>query len=142
MTTYEKSVQIVTAEIVKARGVAAEVVARRCLDAMRKNRIVPHTLRGSEEMFTRFHAHCRHLGNVTGRGYEYYYNMAIDHAVKTEDWPVKVIPRRIRLDTGDIVEVDVPIPGSSTKATNRQLMAAYTVITDEATRAGITLPED
>jgi hypothetical protein len=141
MTTFEKSIATIAEQIEKHKGESPVQVARRCLDAMRKKRIVPQTLRASEEMFTRFHAHCRHLGNVTGRGYEHYYNKAIGAAVKTEDWPVKIIPRRIRLDTGQIVDVDIPIPLSSTKVSTGALMAAYQVIEDEAKEHEVDLPE-
>ena len=119
---------------------------------MRAKRIVPHTLKASDAMFKRFHAHCAHLGNVTGRGYAYYYNEAIEHAMKTGDWPHKIFPRRIKvydmdehgneLETYNIVEVDIPIPESSTRATNGQLLAAYQVIQDEAREHGIELPEE
>ena len=142
MTTYEKTVEVITDQVTKHRTEPAEQIARRCLEAMRKKRIVPQTLRASEEMFTRFHAHCRHLGNMSGRGYEHYYNKAIAAAMKTEDWPVKIIPRRIKLDTGDIVEVDIPIPVSSTRVPNGALLSAYQVIVEEARDAGIALPEE
>lgn len=142
MTTYEKTVDVIRKQIEAHRNDPAEQLARRCVEAMRKKRIVPQTLRASDEMFKRFHAHCRHLGNMTGRGYEHYYNAAVNAAVKTEDWPVKIIPKRIKLDTGDIVEVDVPIPVSSTKVTNGALLAAYAVIEDEARAHGIDLPEE
>lgn len=141
MTTYEKSAQIIAETIENNRAREPREIAALALDAMRKKRIVPHTLRASDEMFTRFHAHCKHLGNETGRGYEYYYNLAIRGAMATDDWPIKIIPRRIRLDTGQIVDVDVPMPESTTKATNGQLLAAYAVIQDEAKRAGVALPE-
>lgn len=142
MTTYEKSVTIIAEQIEKHRNDPPEQLARRCLEAMRQKRILPHTMRASEAMFKRFHAHCKYLGDVTGKGYHHYYNLAINHAMRTGDWPHKIIPRRIRLDTGDIVEVDVPIPDSTTKATNGQLLAAYQVIEDEAKSEQIQLPED
>jgi len=103
-------------------------------------------------MFKRFHAHCSHLGNMTGRGYAYHYNEAIRHAMSTGDWPHKIIPQRVKiydqdengndLETYKVVEVDIPIPESTTKATNGQLLAAYSVIEDEAKRHGIQLPEE
>lgn len=142
MTTYEKTVQIITEQVEKHRTDPPEQLARRCLEAMRKKRIVPHTLRASEELFTRFHAHTRYLGNTTGRGYSYYYNLAVNHAMRMNEWPHKIIPKRVKLDTGDIVEVDVPIPESTTKATTGQLMVAYQVVQEEAQRHGIDLPEE
>jgi hypothetical protein len=61
--------------------------------------------------------------------------------MKMQAWPVKIIPRMVKLDTGQVVDVDVPVPESSTRATTAQLMEAYNVITDEAMRAGVRLPE-
>lgn len=142
MTTYEKTVAIIRDQIEKHRTEPAEQIARRCLEAMRHKRIVPHTMRASEQMFKRFHAHTKHLGDMTGRGYSYYYNLAVNHAMKMDEWPHKIIPRRVKLDTGDLVDVDIPVPESTTKATNGQLLCAYQVIEEEARRAGITLPED
>jgi hypothetical protein len=142
MTTYEKAIGILTDTIAAHRQDEPVQLARRCLEAMRAKRITPQTFRASEEMFVRFHAHCRHLGNMTGKGYGHYYNVAIKHAMATDDWPVKIIPRRIKLDTGQVFEEDVPVPESSTKATTRALLTAYEVIEDEARRAGVRLPEN
>jgi len=143
MTTYEKARGLIAECIRKAKsGDDPEQTAESCLRAMRDKRIVPHNLRASGELFKRFHAHCRYLGDVTGIGYRTLYNKALRHAEKMHEWPMKIIPRRIRLDTGDIVEVDVPIPESTTRATTSNLMAAYQVIVDEAATAGVTLPED
>jgi hypothetical protein len=142
MTTYERAVGILTDTIAAHRQDEPVQLARRCLEAMRAKRITPQTFRASEEMFVRFHAHCRHLGAMTGKGYRHYYNESVRHSMATDDWPVKIVTRRIKLDTGQVVEVDVPVPESSTKATTRALMAAYTVIEDEARRAGVRLPEN
>lgn len=142
MTTFEKALGILTETIKAHRHDEPVQLARRCLEAMRAKRITPQTFRASEELFVRFHAHCRFLGESTGKGYRHYYTSAIEHAVKVDAWPVKVIPRMVRLDTGQVVDVDVPVPESSTKASTAQLMEAYSVITDEAMRAGVRLPEN
>jgi hypothetical protein len=142
MSTYEQGVKIIAEQLEAHRNEPAEQIARRCLEAFRKNRLALQRFRASEAMLRRFHAHARHLGNVTGIGYETIYNKAVNAAVKTEDWPVKIIPKRVRLDTGDIVEVDIPIPASSTKVTNGALLAAYAVIEQEAREHGIDLPEE
>jgi hypothetical protein len=141
MTTYEKALQIVADTITAHRNDEPGELARRCLEALRAKRITPQTFRASEEMFVRFHAHCRHLGEETGKGYRYYYTAAVEHAMKMQAWPVKIIPRMVKLDTGQVVDVDVPVPESSTRATTAHLMEAYNVITDEAMRAGVRLPE-
>jgi len=142
MTTYQKAAQIIASVVDQHRTEPADQLAVRCLDALRDKRIVPHVLRASEQMFKRFHAHCKYLGEVTGRGYEHYYNEAINHAMAIGEWPHKIIPKRIKLDTGDIVEVDVPLPESTTRATNTHLLAAYQVIEEEARRNAVQLPEE
>lgn len=142
MTVYQKAAEVIETTLRDHGDEPGDWLARRILDNLRAVRIVPHTLRASEEMFTRFHAHCRFLGNETGRGYRHYYNKAIAHAMTMERWPCQVIPRRVKLDTGQVVDVDVPVPSSTTKASNAQLLEAYSVITDEAKREGIELPEE
>ena len=141
MTTYSKSAEIIEGVLKENRDDPAEWLARRILDTLREKRIVPHQLRASEEMFTRLHAHCRYLGDVTGQGYRYWYNKAIAYAVAVNNWPFQIITRTVKLDSGEEVTVDVPVPDSTTKATNKNLMEAYQVIEDEAKIRGIELPE-
>jgi len=142
MTLFEKSVEVLEATITANRDESADWLARRCLDELRKVRIVPHRLRASEEFFTRFHAHARYLGGVAGPSYEYWYNKAIQYAMKVQNWPMKIVPTQVKLDSGEVITVDVPVPDSSTKATNANLMEAYRVIEDEAKIRGIDLPGD
>ena len=142
ITTYQKSAEIIEEVLRENHDDPADWLARRILDSLREKRIVPHQLKASEEMFRRLHAHTRYLGSVDGRGYRYWYNEAINHAVKVHCWPVKIITRTVTLDSGEAIEVDIPVPGSTTKATNKQLLEAYSVISDEAKRQAIELPED
>jgi hypothetical protein len=140
MTTFEKSAQIIRDTIEANRGESGDRLALRILKALRDKRIVPRTMRASGAMFTRFHAHCRYLGNLTG-SYKYWYNRAIRHAMRVDQWPVTIITHDVTVN-GTTVTVDVPVPESTTKATNAQLLEAYTVIQDGAKDAGIVLPED
>jgi hypothetical protein len=101
---------------------------------------MPTTMRASRDMFVRFHAHCKHLGKETGYGYKYWYQKAIEYAESIDMWPCKIIARPVSIG-GDVITVDVSVPESTTKATNGQLLAAYTIITEGAAEHGIVLPE-
>jgi len=142
MTLFEKSVQILEATIEEHREEPADWLARRCLDELRKKRIVPHRLRASEEMFTRFQAHTRYLGDTAGPSYRHWYNKAVRHAMKLQQWPVRVVPAVIEKEPGRWEIVDLPTADSSTRATTAQIMCAYSVIVDGAKDQRIDLPED
>jgi len=140
MTTFEKAKQVIAKTLPDCRGLSLPDAAGLILNDLLKNRIMPTTMRASSDLFTRFHAHCRFLGTETGDGYEDWYNRAIQHAVEQDEWPVKLIAKTISIDGHDI-DVDVQVPQSTTKATNKQLLTAYEVIQDGAKEHGITLPE-
>jgi len=140
VTTYERARQII-AECLPVKGNEShEVAAERILRALLAKRIMPTTMRASADMFTRWHSHCRFLGTATGYGYKHWYNAAIAYAVEQDDWPCKLIAKTITIDGHDIT-VDVQVPESTTKANNRQLLTAYTVITEGAAEHGVVLPE-
>lgn len=147
MTTHDKAKKVIQEMLLDwaAKGCdrAEFVVAEDIIQVLLKNRIALSTMTASPDLFKRFHAHARFLGrnNPDGFTYEDYYTMAIDHAIVMEDWPMKVITRKVEID-GREITVDVPVPESTKKANNRQLMLAYEVIKDEARRLGLTLPED
>ena len=134
VTTYEKALHIIA-------GFTDDKTADRILRALLAKRIMPVTMKASAEMFTRFHAHCRFLGNHPGEGYEFWYNAAIAYAVEQDSWPVKLIEKVIVIDGHD-TSVDIQVPQSSRQATNKQLLTAYTVIQEAATEAGLVLPEN
>jgi len=131
------------AEICEKRGISNGMgAAMQIVAALEKKRYMIRPMKGSPEMLRRLHAHCRYLGDTTGNGYEHYRDMAYRHAVDMHEWPTVIVPVAVPLDNGETVTVDVPMPDSSTKATNAQLMVAYQVIEDEARRAKSTLPEE
>ena len=140
MTTFEKAKQVIAKTLPDCRGLSLPDAAGLILNDLLKNRIMPTTMRASSDMFTRWHAHCRFLGTETGYGYSYWYNLAVSHAIEQDAWPVKVIPQKVVIDGADVM-VDVQVPQSTTKATNKQLLVAYEVIQDGAKEHGITLPE-
>ena len=137
MTTYEKAVKIIGSML------NSHHMAVRILDTLLDNRITMTTMRASPDLFTRFHAHCRFLGEEpsTQYGYEYWYNLAIAYAVEQDAWPVKLIPKTISIDGHDIT-VDIQVSQSTRLATNRQLLIAYSVIVDGAKQLGVMLPEN
>lgn len=147
MTTHDKAKQVIQGMLldwaVAGCDRAEFVVAEDIIQALLKNRIALSTMVASPDLFKRFHSHCRFVGNHNPDGFTYedYYQMAIDHAIVMEDWPMKVITRTVEID-GQEITVDVPVPESTKKANNRQLMLAYEVIRDEARRLNLTLPED
>jgi hypothetical protein len=141
VTTYERTGEIIAKAITAGRGRSAEDIADSALRAMLKARIMPQPMRASGEMFVRFHAHCRFLGEVSKYGYRYWYAKAVAHAEAQEQWPVKIIPRTVTLDTGQTVTIDVAVPESTTRATNAQLLCAYQMITEGAAALGVALPE-
>ncbi len=134
MTTYEKAFNIIA-------SLTDNKVADRILHALLAKKIMPVTMKAGADMFTRFHAHCRYVGNNTGAGYEHFYNAAIAYAVEQDSWPVKVIEKVITID-GHEIKIDVQVPQSTHRATNRQLLCAYTVIQEAATESGLVLPEN
>jgi len=141
MTTYDRAAQIIAETLPKCRGEAVLHAADRILRALQAKRIVPHTLRGSPEMLKRLHAHARFLGTQTGEGYEYFYNLAVAHAVEMDMWPVKLIAKEIMID-GHAITVDIQVPQSTTRATNKQLTSAYEIIVESAKEHGVQLPEN
>lgn len=135
----------------RARGIIAEILPQTITDpqqaalsiveALREKRIAFTTMAASADLFVRFHAHCRYLGSETGDGYEHWYNEAIAHAVRLNDWPCKLVTKTVNVEGQDIT-VDVQVPESTRRANNRQLLLAYEVIDWEANRRGISLPEN
>lgn len=144
-TTYERAAQII-AETLKVHPsmsgahIAAMYIANQILEALMAKRIVPVVMRASADMFTRWHAHCRYLGDATEYGYKYWYDAAIAYAVEQDEWPVKVIEKTITIDGHDMT-FDIQVPQSTRQATNKQLCMAYTVITDGAKEHKVILPE-
>lgn len=145
MTIDEKALQII--EEITGRDAALAIIA-----ALAKKRISFVTLTASVQLFTRFHAHCRYLGSVVtdaDKGYEHFYRLAVDHAMELNDWPLRIeevtVPITYEIAGETIKEnytTEVARPASSRKANNRQILTAYSVITDEARRRGIELPEN
>jgi hypothetical protein len=141
MTVNEKALEIITKALVQHTGGKASEMARHILDALKEVRIVPIRLRASQVFWTRYHAHCRYVGDMDGRGHDYWHNRATRHAFKMHMWPYKIVPTQVTVN-GVTIDVDVPVRDSSRNATNTQLMEAYSVIQDEAKRQGYELPED
>jgi len=133
MTTTERAREIMLETIIAPE-------ADRIIGALMDKRITFQTFRASNDMFVRWHSHCRYLGKETGEGYEQIYNDAIAYAVERDDWPVKVVSREIEI-AGETHTVDIQVPQSSTKATNQQLLCAYEYITNVAAEYKISLPE-
>ena len=141
MTTYQKAVGIIAESLEKHHGRCPVDQAGFAVRALLENRIMPTTMRASASFFTRFHAHCRFLGTVAGDGYEYWYNKAVEHAVGQDMWPVKLVAKTISID-GHAITVDIQVPQSTTRASNAQLLVAYSVIVDGAKEKDIVLPEN
>ena len=141
MSTYEKAVGIFIETLPGCRGLPLDKAARKLLDALYAKRIAPMTFRASDEMFRRFHAHCRYLGTETGRGYEDVYQHAIAYAREFGEWTCKTVAQTVTI-AGEEITVDVEIPQSTTKASNKQLVRAYEYITDTAAEHKIVLPEN
>ena len=140
MNTYERSASII-ADSLPQRGSETPLdAADRILRALLAKRITTTTMRASASMFTRWHAHCRFLGTQTGYGYEHWYNEAVNWAVEQDSWPVKLIAKTISID-GHEITVDIQVPQSTTRASNRQLLCAYEVISGGAEEHGVVLPE-
>ncbi len=135
MSTYEKSVGIIS-DIVHSQNMAVHI-----LDVLLDNRITTTTMRASADLFTRFHAHCRYLGEHGGEGSRYWYNAAVAYAVERDSWPTQLIEKVITIDGHD-VRIDVLVPQSTRRASNAQLLVAYSVIVDAAKEKGIELPEN
>jgi hypothetical protein len=154
MTTYEKAAGAIEIELIKHKIPAddASWLARSILSRMQSHRIGVIEFRASEEMFTRFHAHLRFFGQQQGNGYRYWYNRIIAECVEEGEWPVKMATRYVDLASKDVrvtppkeldsyVTVDVPVPESTKRATNGQLLGAYERLLFYAAEAEITLPE-
>ena len=141
MTTYERTFDIIAGTLLACKHDACTDQAHKILRALQAKKIMPTTMKASPDMFTRFHAHCRFVGNNTGAGYEHFYNASIAYAVEQDSWPVKMIEKIIDID-GHKISVDIQVPQSSHRATNKQLLTAYTVIEDAAKEAGLVLPEN
>ena len=107
--------------------------------ALATKRITFVELAASEELFTRWHAHCRFLGKESGRGYDEIYNHAIAYAMEMEE-KFKVLPQTVII-AGEEITVDIKVPGPTTKASNKELLVAYEYIVDTAKEIGVRLPE-
>lgn len=141
MSTYEKAAQIFVETLPACRGLPLDKAARKLLDALYASRIAPMTFRASDEMFRRFHAHCRYLGTATGEGYDGIYNAAIAYAREFDEWTCKTVAQTVVI-AGEEITVDVEVPNSTTKASNKQLVRAYEYITQTAAEHKIALPEN
>lgn len=133
MTVVEQARAVIVAA-------TSEQVADKIIAVLATKRIGFIAIRASEELFTRWHAHCRTLGDETGYGYREIYNAAIAHAVEQDLWPVRVIPQVVSV-AGEDITIDVQVPESTTRASNKQLLCAYEYITETAREHGIVLPE-
>ena len=142
MTIYQKAAEIIEKTITEQPDEPADWLARSILDALREKRIIPQSLRASEELFTRFHAHCRYLGDVAGPSYRYWYNKAVRHAVKLHEWPMRMMIAVVESEPGKFEIEDRLVADSTRNATTSNLMCAYGVIQDGATEHGIDLPEN
>ena len=140
MTTYEKAANIIAETLPRSIGEPMDM-ADRILRALQEKRIVPVTMRASAELWTRFHAHCRFLGEHTKYGYRYFYDKAVEAMVIAEDWPVKIVSKTISIDRQEIT-VDIAVAESTRKANNRQMLGAYQVIVDHAAEEKVPLPEN
>ena len=138
MSTYERA-----AAIIAECGVAPIPLdkAKAILDALMQKRYIVVAMKASHDMFTRFHSHARFLGTETGQGYEQIYNDAIAFAVEQDLWPTKLVVTTVNIG-GEDISVDVQIPESTTKASNKQLLSAYSYVEDTAKEHGISLPEN
>jgi len=133
MTVVEQARAVIVAA-------TSEQVADKIIAVLATKRIGFIAIRASEELFTRWHAHCRTLGDETGYGYREIYNAAIAHAIEQDLWPVRVIPQVVDV-AGEAITVDVQVPESTTRASNKQLLCAYEYIVETAKEHGIVLPE-
>uniref|UniRef100_A0A6M3LR10 Uncharacterized protein n=1 Tax=viral metagenome TaxID=1070528 RepID=A0A6M3LR10_9ZZZZ len=140
MSIYERAHAIIVETLPSCKGRPFDEVATLILKALYRKRIAPVAMKASVEMFTRFHAHCRYLGQATGDGYEGVYNDAIEYAMITDDWPCKIVVREIEV-AGETMAVDIQVPQSTTRATNAQLRKAYEYIEGVAKDRGVVLPE-
>ena len=134
MTTPERARAIIVEHV-------TEQVADRIIAALARKRIGFVAIKASEELFVRWHAHARYLGEQTGDGYKGIYHDAIEYAQEFDEWPCKLVVREVEVG-GEMISVDILVPESTTKATNRQLLKAYEYITEVAKERGIVLPEN
>lgn len=141
MSTADRAVSIFTDVLPSCRGKSYPDTAKTLVRALLSHRLAITALRASVDLFTRFHAHCRYLGEVTGRGYKDVYNAAIEYAMSFELWPIEIVPYAVDVEGKKII-VDVTIKQSTTKANNTQLLKAYEYIVDTAKEEGKTLPEN
>ena len=142
MTTYQKAAGIIEKTITDNSDDPTDGLARRILDDLRDKRIGLQRLKASDELRIRFHAHTRHLGDMTGEGYDALKKRAIEHAMEVHSWPIQVVTKRLTLDSGETFDHEFVFACPTRDANTAQLMEAYSVIVDEAARRGIDLPED
>lgn len=140
MSTYTRARDIIIETLPDCEGKPADRVAKLILDALMEHRIRVQAMRASRDMFVRFHAHVAHLGKASGWGYREVYAGAVAYAEERDEWPCKLIPRTVNV-SGTDVTVDVRVPESTTRATNRQLLCAYEYVTMTAQELGVALPE-
>ena len=141
MTAYEKAHGVIAEFISSVYGdTRPEWPATKILDALNEKNLVVVVSKGSPDMLKRWHAHCRYLGKETGDGYEGIYNEAIKYAVERDEWPVKVIAQEVCI-ASEMITIDVQVPQSTTRATDKQLLCAYEYITSVAAEHKISLPE-
>jgi hypothetical protein len=140
MSTYERAAVVIADTLPVCRGLPLPEAATRILDALMAKRYVVIAMRASPDLFTRFHAHARFVGERTGDGYQGVYNDAIQYAVERDLWPCKLVVKTIDV-AGEEISVDFQIPESTTKATNAQLLCAYEYVTSVAAEQRLSLPE-
>jgi hypothetical protein len=140
MSTYDRAVRILTETIPNVWQLEAQAQAEKLIDALMAQRLTIVVRKASDEMFRRFHSHCAFVGEATGEGYEAMYQGAVQYAMGLEAWPWKLVVTTATVGDEEIA-VDVRIPESTTKATNKQLLCAYEYITGVADEHALVLPE-
>lgn len=118
----------------------SEQVADKIIATLATKRIGFIAILASKELFTRWHAHARFVGEETGYGYDFVYEHAIAYAMERGMWKFKILPQTVVI-AGEEITVDIKVPGSTTKASNKELLCAYEDIVDMAGEHKIVLPE-
>jgi hypothetical protein len=96
----------------------------------------------SNELSTRFHAHCSWIARHGSSHYsqDEIYSMILSEAVQRGVYPASIIVQRVTINSA-VHEVEVRVPHSTTRASNRELLAAYEILEAFAAEEGVRLPE-
>jgi len=96
----------------------------------------------SKELSTRFHAHCNWVSRHgrSGHSQDEVYSMILNEAVERGVYPATIITQRVTINSA-VHEVEVRIPVSTTRASNRELLEAYSILEAFAAEEGVRLPE-